>query len=79
MTIHTRNLQYLATEIFKVKIGISSTIITEIFCEFCDYATPNVRNGQVLERRHNRINNFGVEPISTLGAKILALLPENLR
>ena len=35
VTIQTRNLQYLATEIFKVKIGISSTIMTEIF-KFCD-------------------------------------------
>ena len=28
VTIHTRNLQYLATEIFKVKIGISPVIMT---------------------------------------------------
>ena len=31
------------------------------------------------QRRHNRTNNFGVESISTLGAKICALVPENLR
>ena len=31
VTIHTRNLQYLATEIFKVKIGILPIIIIEIF------------------------------------------------
>ena len=31
VTVHSRNLQYLATEIFKVKIGISPTIMTEIF------------------------------------------------
>ena len=78
MTIHTRNLQYLATEIFKVKTGISPTIMTEIF-KFCDNATHNRRSGQVLERNHNRTNNFDVESISTLGAKIWALFPENLR
>ena len=50
----------------------------EIF-KFCDNATHNVRNGQVLERRHNRTTNFGVESISTLGVKIWALVPENLR
>ena len=44
-TIHTRNLQYLATEIFKVKIGISSAILTEIF-KFCDNATHNLKSGQ---------------------------------
>ena len=53
----------------KVKIGISPTIMTEIF-KFCDNATHNLRNGQVLESRYNRTNNFGVESISTLGAKI---------
>ena len=33
-TIHSKNLQYLATEIFKVNIGISPTIMTEIL-QFC--------------------------------------------
>ena len=78
MTIHTGNLQYLATEIFKVKIGISPTIMTEIF-KFCDNASHNLRSGQVPERRHKRITNFGEEPIPSLGAKIWAVIPENLR
>ena len=38
----------------------------------------NLRNGQVLERKDNRANNFA-ESISTLGAKILALFSKNLR
>ena len=78
VAIHTRNLQYLATKIFKVKIRISPTIMTEIL-NFCDNATHNVRNDQVLERRHNRTTNFGVESASTLGPKIWELVPENLR
>ena len=60
VTIHTRNLQYLATETFKVKTGISPTIMINIF-KFCDSATHNLTSGQVLERRHNRTNNFGIE------------------
>ena len=62
----------------KVKIGISPIIMTEIF-KFCDNAAHNLRSGQVLERRLNRTTNFGVELISTLGAKIWALVPENVR
>ena len=54
------------------------TIITEIF-KFCNNATHNLRSGQILEQRHNRTGNFGVESISTLGAKIWALVPKNLR
>ena len=65
------------TEIFKVEIGISPIIMTEIF-KFCDNATYNLRSGQVLESRHNRTNNFGVESVLTLGAKIWALVSENL-
>ena len=42
--------------------------MTEIF-KLCDNAIYNLRSGQVLERRHNRTNNFGIESISTLGAK----------
>ena len=41
VTIHTRNLQYLAIEIFKVKIGISPIIMAEIF-KFCDNTTYNL-------------------------------------
>ena len=41
LIIHTRNLQYLATRIFKVKIGISPIIMTEIF-KFCDNNTHNL-------------------------------------
>ena len=40
VTIQSRNLQYLATEIFKVRIGISPVIMTEMF-KFCDNATHN--------------------------------------
>ena len=47
--------------------------------KFCGNATHNIRSGQVLERKNNRTNNFGVESISTLGAKVCALAPENLR
>ena len=52
--------------------------MTEIF-KFCDNATHNLRIGQIPERRYNRTNNFRVESVSTLGAKIRALVPENLR
>ena len=41
VTIHTRNLEYLATEIIKVKIGISPIIMTEIF-KFCGNTTHNL-------------------------------------
>ena len=72
MTIHTINLQYLATETFEIKIAISLTIMTEIF-KFYDNATY-FESGRLLERRQNRANNFRLESISTLGAEICQLL-----
>ena len=60
------------------QIGISPIIMAEIF-KFCDNITHNLRSGQVLKRRHNRTTNFAVESILILGAKIWALVPENLR
>ena len=52
--------------------------MTEIF-KFSDNTTHSLRSGQVLERRHNRTTNFGVESISALSAKIWELVPKNLR
>ena len=76
VTIHTGNLQHLATEIYKVKIGISPIIMTEIF-KFCDNTTHNLRSAQVLERRLNRTNNSGGESISTLVAISILTLGVN--
>ena len=76
--LYKRNLQYLVIEIFEVKIGMSSAIVTEIF-KFCGNATHNLRRDQILEHRDNRTNDFGVESILTLGAKIWALVHGNLR
>ena len=52
--------------------------MTKIF-KFCDNATHIIKSGQVLERKNKRTNNFGVESISTLGAKVCASASENLR
>ena len=48
----------------KFKIGISAAGMTKI-SKFCDNAT-HIRSGQVLERKSNRTNNFGVESIYQL-------------
>ena len=52
--------------------------MSEIF-QFFDNAAVKFRSGLVLEWRHNRTNNFAIESISTLRAKMLVLVPENLR
>ena len=43
-SIHMKNLQYLATELFKVKNGLSPKIMKEIFV-FQESDTYNLRSG----------------------------------
>ena len=42
--------------------------MTEIF-KFYISATYNLRSGPVLERRHDRTNDYGAKSISTLDTK----------
>ena len=45
-TAHVRNLQYLMAKIFKVKKGISPSVVGEIF-EFTENPYYNLRSGEV--------------------------------
>ena len=77
VTIHTRNRQILATEMFKVYRNISTAIFIEIFHRLdinynlginSDFAMPNVR--PVF---------WGRESISYLGPKIWDIVPLELK
>ena len=77
VTIHTRNLQILATEKFKIYRNISPPIFSEIFHQLgnnynirinSDFAMPNVR-----------FVFHGSESISYLGPKIWNIVPLELK
>ena len=78
VSIHVKNLQYLATEIFKVKNDLCPEIMKEIFI-FHENPTYNLRSGNHLTRRNIRTTHYGIETISNLGAKIWDLLPEEIK
>ena len=78
ISIHINNLQYLATEIFKVKNDLCPEIMKEIFI-FHESLTYNLRSGNHLTRRNIRTTHYGIETISNLGAKIWDLLPEEIK
>ena len=69
VTIHQRNLQQLAIEIFKVKIGIAAISMNEIFT-FVENNTYNLRIGTHLSRVNVHSTQYGMESIGNLGAKI---------
>ena len=75
VSIHVKNLQYLATEISKIKNDLCPEIMKEIFI-FHENPTYNLRSGNHLTCRNIRTTHYGIETISNLGAKIWDLLPE---
>ena len=77
LTVHERNIQVLLTEIFKVKSGAAPEIMTEIF-KFKDHSS-DLRKNNCLERRIIKSCKHGSETVSTLGAKLWDILPENIK
>ena len=78
VTINQRNLQQLAIEFFKVKIGIAPIIMNEIFF-FVENNTYSLRSGMHLSRVNVHSTQYSSEPIGNLGAKIWNLVPVHIK
>ena len=77
VTIHQRNLQLLATEIFKTKNEINPKIMEEIFTfKNVDY---DLRNNTSLKIGNLKTVYYGTESLINLGAKIWNLLPNEYK
>ena len=73
VTIHQRNLQLLATKIFKTKNELNPKIMEEIFTfKNVDY---DLRNNTSLKIGNLKTVYYGTESLPNLGAKIWNLLP----
>ena len=78
VSVHNRNLQILATEMYKIKNNLPPLIVTELFKQ---------RNEQHYDLRKNsqftlhpiRTVYHGSESISFLGPKIWNVLPDRLK
>ena len=70
VSIHQRNLQLLAAEIFKTKNGLNPVIMEDIF-KF-KYLTYNFRNVETLNRSSVNSVKYGTETIKCQIWKILA-------
>ena len=75
--IHQRNLQILATEIFKTKNGLNSVIMEDVF-KFKNLAY-NFRNAETLNRSNLNSVKYGTETVTSLGAKIWKVLPKDYK
>ena len=77
ISIHHRNIQTLATEMFKVKNNIAPDIVKE---PFAPKVSPyDLRNNNSFKRR--RVNSVwhGTESVPYLGPKIWDLVPNEIK
>ena len=72
VSVHHRNLQALATELFKIHRGLSPDILREIFVP--KISLYNLRRNNTFERRQVHSVYHGTELISFLGPKIWDLV-----
>ena len=76
VTIHERNIQTLAIEMYKVVNGYSPEIIQEtfklkerdIYCSKFPFSTRNVKT-----------DSYGIQSLGFLGPKIWSIIPDNLK
>ena len=78
VSIHNRNLQILATEMYKIKNNLSPPIIADLF-EQRNEQHYNLRNWAQFSLPAIRTVYHGSESISFLGPKIWNMLPDKLK
>ena len=76
--IRQRNLQKLATEIFKVKKGIASAIMNNIF-EFNDNPYSLRNDTAYVKSRNVRTVRYGIETASFVGPRIWNSIPLEIK
>ena len=74
--IHHRNLQKLATEMYKVKHNISTTLFQELFPRYEN--SYNLRNNRCWQTSNVRRVGYGTESLLFRGQKTWQLLHESL-
>ena len=78
VSIHIRNLQALAIELYKIVNGFSPEIMKDVF-PFNTNSSYNIRNRRTFRSRPIRTVYFRSETLSCLGPKIWELIPDNFK
>ncbi len=76
-TIHERNLQKLAIEMYKINNNLSPKLITELFNR--QNKTYNLRNNRTWEITNVRTVTYGTETVSFLGPKLWEIIPDTIK
>ena len=78
MSIHHRNLQILATEMFRVYTRSATDILNEGF-SITPPSNCNLRNQQEFILRHVKTVHYGLNSLTYLGPRIWELLSNDLK
>jgi len=76
-SIHQRNLQTLAIEMFKFKKGLSPSFMNEVFVK--KVSIYSLRNESEFQRRNIRTVRHGSESLSNIGPQIWDQIPDDIR
>ena len=76
-SIHQRDMQILATEVFKTKNDLNPVIMEDVF-KF-ENLSYNFQNVKTLNRSNVNSVKYGTKTISSLSAKIWKILCNNYR
>ena len=76
-TIHHRNLQKLATEMYKIKTKVAPSALQELFPE--NISSYNLRNQRLWGNSNLNTEKYGIETITFLGPKTWDILPKLIK
>ena len=76
--IHNRNIQLLATELFKVKNGLSPSFMNEIFVENSQHYY-DLRKKTEFKRNNVKTVYNGTETLTFLGPRIWEIVPDYIK
>ena len=78
VSVHHRNIQFLATELYKIVNGLSPEIMKEAF-PFNQNTSYNTRNKRKVHSRSINSVTIGSETLSHLAPKIWELVPVEIK
>ena len=77
VSIQIRNLQVLATEIFKARNNLSPPIVQNIFRT--TEPAYSLRRDTIFESRRIQTQRYGIESLTYLGSKIWSQVPNEIK
>ena len=78
VSVHQRNLQFLAIELYKVINGISPDLMKEVF-PLNDDSGYNLRNKRTFKSRRVKSMRYGTDSLAYLAPKIWELVPNEIK